>query len=40
MHGIGGESKKRERWERERASESEGERVEVKKEVWERESDS
>lgn len=40
MHAIGDESKKRERWEREGASESEGERVEVRKEVWEQESDS
>ena len=40
MHAIGGESKKRERWASEEASESEGERVEVKKEVWERKRDS
>ena len=37
MHAIGGESKKRQRWEREGASESEGERVEVRKEVCEEE---
>lgn len=37
MHAIGGESKKRERWESEGASESEGERVEVRKEVCEEE---
>lgn len=40
MHAIGDESKKRQRWEREGASESEGERVEVRKEVCEEESNS
>ena len=38
MRAIGDESKKRERWEREGASESEGESVEVKKEVYDKES--
>lgn len=38
MHSIGDESKKRERWERKGASESEGESVEVKKEVYDEES--